>query len=476
MVTIATHRGQTIAVDTDIPVSFYRHGWHSWSPTGWVDPLAQVRPIADESRRLVHDDPVHAPDARVGGSGVGAVEHGDGTITLVASLDAGARIWPDGSVLRGLSEGATADWVVISGDELDVWTECASQLAARYGRRGGDAIRVWCSWYSFYEEVTEAAVEVVLDGLDGLPFDIVQVDDGWERAVGDWTPNAGFPGGMSSVAGKIRSRGFTAGLWLAPLIAQSTSDLAAERPELLLRDDQGAPVVAGIYWGSPYFALDPTAAATQEFLADLMSTVRGWGYDYLKLDFLYGGAFPGVHANPMPRELAYRRACEVMREAAGDDCYLLACGAPVLASLGIFDGIRIGPDVDEVWEVPELAALGDESGRGARNALATSVDRLWLRDVLDVDPDVIYLRRDVDLERSTIEALKDMARISRFVGLSDPPDSLDAEAHVELQRLLTEDPGIIRLGRYTWEIDGRPVDFSWVRSSRGSPAHPEGGP
>ena len=24
--------------------SFYRHGWHSWSPTGWVDPNDAVVP------------------------------------------------------------------------------------------------------------------------------------------------------------------------------------------------------------------------------------------------------------------------------------------------------------------------------------------------------------------------------------------------------------------------------------------------
>ena len=52
-------------------VSFYRHGWHSWSPTGWVDPAAPVVPIHDEGRRLGHDDPTIAFDTRVSASGVG---------------------------------------------------------------------------------------------------------------------------------------------------------------------------------------------------------------------------------------------------------------------------------------------------------------------------------------------------------------------------------------------------------------------
>lgn len=460
------HRGVTAAIDAGPSVAFYKHGWHSWSPTGWVDPDRPVSPIADEGRRLGHDDPVHSFDTRVGGSDVGMSEHRDGTVTLLGALDPGARVWPDGPVLRGATEGEPVEWVTISGEEHAVVAEYASLLLARFGRRGGSKVRLWCSWYSFYEDVTEAKMAEVLGGLAGMPFDVVQVDDGWQRAVGDWRANGDFPGGMAAMADRIRSTGFRPGLWLAPLIAQSTSELAAGRSELLLRDTAGEPVVAGINWGSPYYALDPTSEATLVFLRDLIEEVRSWGYEYLKLDFLYGGAFPGAHRNPMPREMAYRRACEVMREAAGDDCYLLACGAPILASLGVFDGIRIGPDVADVWEIPELAALGDESGRGARNALATSINRLWLRDVIDADPDVVFFGSDTHLNRRTLSALRDLAMVARFVGVSDPPDTLDVDQRTDLVTMLREDPTATQRSRYGWDIDGRPVDFSWVLRDR----------
>ena len=39
---------------------------------------------------------------------------------------------------------------------------------------------------------------------------------------------------------------------------------------------------------------------------------------------------------------AYREAMELMRHEMGEDAYLLACGAPVLSTIGIADGIRIG--------------------------------------------------------------------------------------------------------------------------------------
>jgi alpha-galactosidase len=466
MVTVYFHRGVTAEIDAGPAVAFYKHGWHSWSPTGWGDPSHPVFPIADEGRRLGHDDPLHASDTRVGGSGVGLSEHPDGSVTLLGALDPGARVWPDGSVLAGSSEAESVEWVTITGEELAVWRRYASLLSARFGRRGGRKVRVWCSWYSFYEGITEAKMNEVLVGLDGMSLDVFQVDDGWEHSVGDWRANGDFPGGMSEMADRIRSASFTPGLWLAPLIAQSTSRLATERGELLLRDEAGDPVVAGFNWGSPVYALDPTADPTIAFLSELIAEVREWGYAYLKLDFLYAGAFPGVHANPMPREVAYRSACQVMRDAAGDDCYLLACGAPILASLGLFDGIRIGPDVADVWQVPEFVALGDESGRGARNALATSINRLWLRDAIDVDPDVVYFRDDTALYGNELSALKDIATIARFVGVSDPPDTLDAVQRIDLSTMLRDDPAATRRSRYVWDIDGRSVDFSWVLDER----------
>jgi alpha-galactosidase len=152
-----------------------------------------------------------------------------------------------------------------------------------------------------------------------------------------------------------------------------------------------------------------------------------------------------------------------MRDAAGEDCYLLACGAPILASIGIFDGIRIGPDVAEFWEEPAMVALGDESARGARNALATSSQRLWLRPAIDTDPDVAYFGREgIDLDERTIGAVQDLAQIAGFLGVSDPPASLTKSERAELERMLLATPTVVQVDRYRWRLDGHLVDFSWV--------------
>ena len=127
-----------------------------------------------------------------------------------------------------------------------------------------------------------------------------------------------------------------------------------------------------------------------------------------------------------------------------------------------------------MWQIPEFVALGDESARGARNALATSINRLWLRDVIDVDPDVVYFRDDTALCGHELSALKDLATIARFVGVSDPPNTLDARQRIDLSAILREDPESRRRSRYVWDINGRSVDFSWVLGER-DPAASKGG-
>jgi alpha-galactosidase len=355
----------------------------------------------------------------------------------------------------------------------EVFDAYTRELTDGLGRRGRGKVRVWCSWYSYYEDISEDAIARIVGDSAPYPFDILQIDDGWEVGIGDWQPNPDFPNGMEPMAELIASSGREAGLWLAPLIAGADSQLAHDRPELLLRDTHGHPVVSGINWGGPYYSLDPTCDATEEFLTDLITTVRSWGFTYLKLDFLYAAGFPGDHARPMPRDLAYRHAAEVMRRAAGDDCYLLACGAPVIASTGVFDGLRIGPDVAEFWEDQRLSAMGDASGRGARNAIATSSERLWLRGMFDADPDVVYLdRSEVDLDPRTLQSLQDLARITGFVGVSDKLGDLTPEEGERLVSLLTDEPRISRRSDQRWAIDDRDVDFDWVQSDA-APVTPE---
>lgn len=447
--------GGECVLPVDRAVAFYRHGWHSWSRTAWVDPSESPEVIPDRVRRLGVADPLHDADRRHGGSGVAAVEHGDGSISLLGALAPDAWVFLDDGGLAGRYAAAPGPWYTARGSEAEVFAGYAAALSGQLGRRPIAPQRLWSSWYGMYGDISEAALHRVLAGLGGLAFETFQVDDGWERAVGDWTANARFPSGMEDLAHRIRAAGFRPGLWLSPLIAGASSEFAAAHPDLLLPDDEGDPVVAGECWGGPYHSLDPTHPGVLEYLDALIRRVRGWGYEFLKLDFLYAAAFPGRRHREAGREASLRAACEVMRRAAGDDCYLLACGAPVIASLGVFDGIRIGPDVAEWWHDPAQTA-------GARNAVETSAHRLWLRGALDLDPDVCFFRsRRLGLGAGAQALLRDLARITGFRGISDPPDWLTPAERSRLAAFLEErEAAVTCRGRARWMVDDRRVDLS----------------
>jgi alpha-galactosidase len=266
---------------------------------------------------------------------------------------------------------------------------------------------------------------------------------------------------MAALASRIREQGLTPGLWLAPFAAHRHSNLVDRYPEFLLLDQQGEPVRFAHNWGQDGLALDVTRPDVLEWLAETIATVIGWGFGYLKLDFLYAGAFPGQRHVGMGREMGYRRAIEAIRSAAGDTTFLLACGAPVIPSIGVFDGIRVGPDTAPFWEdTARIVWLQDWSGPGTRNALATSLNRLWLREAIAVDPDVAFFRaRHNTLSLEHRQLSQDMATISGFRSTSDPPAWLDSEERQRLESFLVATPKITRHSDAIFEIDDRLVDF-----------------
>ncbi len=441
--------------------SYYQHGWQSWSVTGWRPHGRPMRHPVVPAHAFQSTDPQRLSDTRVGGASVGAVDVTGDTITLLGSVG------PDGWVAlenEGMVGEGPGPWFEATGAEQAVFAAYAERLGETLGRRTGTPGPIWCSWYGLGRDVDEPSMARVLEGIDDLPFAIVQIDDGWQRSNGDWEANEDFPNGMRAIADLTASTGRTPGLWLAPLLVDSWSDLASRHPEMLLRDSLGAPIVAAANWGGPTWALDVRRADVRDWLGELVTRVVDWGFRYLKLDFLYAGALMSDDG----REASYRSAVQVIRDAVGDEVYLLACGAPVVPSLGVFDAIRVGPDVAPYWDdVNRTRHLADRAGPGTADAIATSLGRLWLRSVIDVDPDVAFFRsRYCLLTRPQKQLLVDLAHICDFRATSDPPWWLDREERDEMERFLRSTPAIERKERFRFVIDGRDVDFGAVVEGR----------
>jgi alpha-galactosidase len=342
---------------------------------------------------------------------------------------ASERLWLG---LAAPVEGALGQWAERAGREM------SAPVPARTPSG-------WCSWYRFGTEVTADDVRRNLRALRGLgaKLDVVQIDDGFQAALGDWlSPASGFPEGLAPLAREINAEGFRAGLWLAPFLAAPNSRLAREKPEWLLRGPRGKPLTA--LWnpdwpGGRALALDASHPAVESWLESLGRELRALGFDYLKLDFLFAGALPGERHDPrLGAVQAYRRGIAALRRGAGANTFLLGCGAPLGPSIGLFEAMRIGPDVAARWTNARVQrVLGLESSPSARSSLANVLvraplhQRLWLND-----PDCVLLRESPSkLTRVEVRTLA--ATIALSGGLVVVSDDL-AELAPERRRWLEQ--------------------------------------
>jgi alpha-galactosidase len=162
----------------------------------------------------------------------------------------------------------------------------------------------------------------------------------------------------------------------------------------------------------------------------------------------------------IPRENAFRNGLSTIREALGDT-YLLTCGTPILPSLGLCDGIRIGPDAAVYY----TSRLGDTllmnfAFPGGRNVVRTTLNRLWLKELVHIDPDVVYFTsRQNSLSHEQKSLLQNLAQICNFKGSSDIPSWLTEAERLSLHEFLETTPEIRRVGRTTFQIDDHLVDY-----------------
>ncbi len=330
-------------------------------------------------------------------------------------------------------------WIAAGFDGHHLLTAYTTALGAAMGARVGERSPVgWCSWYYYFTKVSEAgvlsSVETLAASRERLRCDYVMIDDGYQRAIGDWLEcNEKFPRGMQWLSERIRAEGFDAGIWLAPFIARREARLFQQRPDWFVRTARGRLRTAvwnpawGL-WGFAY-ALDTTHPEVLDWLAELAHTiVHHWGYRVLKLDFLFAAALPGVrHDRSANRAQALRRGLEAIRAGAGEDAFLLGCGCPLGPAIGVVDGMRIGPDVAPFWSNwlsrgPLRDRHGVATKHAVRNALTRAFmhRRLWLND-----PDCLMVRDS--RTRLTLEETRTLAAaIALTDGMFVVGDRLDA--------------------------------------------------
>jgi alpha-galactosidase len=409
------------------PVHVFAHGYQSWAPTRTRRLGIDVDPSRDERthplvRAAYHADPGVAAPGELRSEQVTVIDRA-GHARLCIGFDGGERhagtlrlrlsergavvvraeAWLGGATLSPGIPFALHDVVAEEGDDPDALLEAwASLVGRRAGARVDAAYRAgWCSWYHYFHDVDERALHLNLTRASTWPFTVFQLDDGYQADIGDWcTTNDKFPSGVDGVAGAIAAAGMVPGLWLAPLLASPTSAIARSHPEWLARaprDDRPAIGMTHDVWGGVMWQLDVTHPDVLLHLERTSAALVEAGYQYLKLDFTFSAAMPGRFHDPtMTPAQRVRAGYDAIRRGAGNDVFILGCGAPLGALVGVVDGMRIGADVAPWWNAPadQLALPGYEAAAPAtRHAFVNTCTRafqhrrLWLND-----PDCVMLR------------------------------------------------------------------------------------
>ena len=247
----------------------------------------------------------------------------------------------------------------------------------------------WCSWYCFGARVT---AKNVIDNLGAIihnapQLKYVQLDDGYQPAMGDWLETGqAFGGGVQGVLQAIRKQGLEPAIWVAPFIAEAGSHVFQQHPGWFMKGEDGKPLPASKVtfpgWRrGPWYALDGTNPEVQKHLESVFRTMRQqWGVTYFKLDANFWGAMHGgiLHDPKATRIEAYRRGMEAVLRGAGDS-FILGCNHPIWASFGLIHGSRSSGDISRTWDTFQKVAR-QNLNRNWQNG------RLWWND-----PDAVTL-------------------------------------------------------------------------------------
>ena len=363
-------------------------------------------------------------------------EHGS-PFVMSAVTNGVALIRPELQFGRMAARGSET-FVLGAFDDCRLGLEAyADAVAEHYAIRLKPQIAGYTTWYDDRwgysrgfgagtpESAREFADAAARLRLKSYGLDFYQIDDFWQDGPTDangpaknfsrTAPRGPFAAGMKPTADYLRAKGLLPGLWYMPFSgAQQDAAWWGDKQELFVKDGKtGRPYETS--WGGT--CLDMTNPDAVRYMQDVTRRIcREWGYGYVKYDGMWTAMGCKLASRPhyvkddygeqsfhdpaATGVQAYRRGVKALREAAGEDTFVLACNLAqnvraMGASYGLVDAMRIGGDNGPIDIFPDRYMIGVRNGtpRYFLNG------RVWYND-----PDPVYVRDSVPLERARLFA------------------------------------------------------------------------
>ncbi len=338
--------------------------------------------------------------------------------------------------------------IALIDDEQNEIESFAKRKAALYGARNSKKPSVFCTWYFYELNVTYEDVKTNLEIMKKrhLPYDVFQIDEGWERTLGEYEPNEKFPISMADLAREIKETGFVPGLWSSPFVAHESASIWEKHPEWILKDKNGQPCLFPMN-DTVYYVFDITDENTWDYFKELYHTFSfDWGYSYHKLDFTRA-AIIFEDADFCDKKItlakAYYMAVKAIREGMGEDAFFLMCGGLYDPIIGLVDAQRTGSDVLSMW-----SSNINKNGKTAPYTIRQSAMRYYMNFWWANDPDALMVRKNDVMQRGsrlTLGLLNDnevkTSVMNQFTGggimcQTEPLDQISDERLFEIRHIL----------------------------------------
>ena len=222
-----------------------------------------------------------------------------------------------------------------------------------------------------YEELVRKNIKAISERLKGFGVEYywISIANLKDNLPGNWLENNDkqIPGGLKALSDAMNRAGMKLGLWIAPFwIPDRNSDLAEKQANQILKYN-GESCKERKSWNhgmdvlpvekrADFYCRDGSNPDAQAYIREIFGAYREIGVRYYMVDFLWAGA-GGLYGPFKYNEYydktkvagpqVYRELMKVVREAAGEDTYLLVSTAPILINVGLADAVRTGPDIGE---------------------------------------------------------------------------------------------------------------------------------
>lgn len=273
--------------------------------------------------------------------------------------------------------------IIMSYDTVDFWRHYSRFVTGKNVENR--KISIWRSLGRYGKVSNSRDIIENLEKIyeEKIPYDIIQIDSGYEKKLGDWMDfSKEFPEGLKKIAYRIREKGYTPGIWIAPFVCSTKSNLYRKHNEWILRNNHNNEVVAGkdLVNGDKLYAIDILNVEFREYLKKVFDyLVDCCKFEFINVDYVYASCMiPCCGKN---RGMILSEAIKMIDEFSKNSKVMLS-GTPLVNAFKKTEYCSVSCIYGFSWENQTEKNGYFKERRTAYNSLVSTLNRYKLNSTM----------------------------------------------------------------------------------------------